>query len=248
MKKFNNSKYDPLPKKSKKPIILSFNYAVDGILYCFKNERNFRFHIFSSIILVLLCLFFDISKVEMAIICCTAAFVVFSEMINTAVEKVVDLIYTRYDSNAKIAKDVAAGAVLVSAFNAIFVGYFIFYNRILPLSDNLIIKIKKSPLHLTFISFILVFLIIIILKSIFLKHNTTYLQGGTVSGHAAIAFCAATIITLMSGETLVAILAYLIAFLVAQSRLEGKIHTISELIFGALTGTGIAALLFKFMS
>lgn len=237
--------------KSKKKIgknpnmIVSFSYAVDGILHAFRNEKNFRFHIFMTIVVLLVSLLFDFSRVEMALLSITVAFVIFAEIINTAIENIVDLIYEKYNPFAKIAKDVAAGAVLVSAFNAIFVAYFLFFDRLIPLHHNVIFKLQNSPVHLTFIALVLVILVTIIVKSIFYKEGKNYLQGGRLSGHSALAFCAAMIISFLASSPLITALSMFLAFLVAESRIEGKIHTLSEVIIGGLTGIAIAILIFQ---
>ncbi len=225
--------------------ITSFQYAMDGIIHSFKSERNFRTDILMTILVLLASLMFDLSRVEMACLCITITFILMAEMINTAIEAVVDLICDKYDNNAKIAKDVGAGAVLLAAFNSIFVGYFLFYDRIVPLTHTVVIKLQNSPTHLTFIALILVVLITLVLKSFIYQNKWTYLQGGSVSGHSSVSFCAATIIALLANNTLVTILSLFIAFLVAESRVEGKIHTLSQVIVGAIIGILTAILIFR---
>ena len=132
----------------------SFNYAVEGIIYAFRNEVNFRVHMISAILVLAGSLFFDLSKVEMVCLCITVSFVIICELINTAIESVVNLLYKKYDKEAKIAKDVGAGAVLVAAFNSLLVGYLIFFDRISKFSVNVATKIQNSTEHLTFIAII----------------------------------------------------------------------------------------------
>ena len=120
-----------------------------------------------------------------------------------------------------------------------------FYDRIVPLSHTAVIKLQNSPTHLTFIALILVVVITLVLKSFIYQNKWTYLQGGSVSGHASVSFCSATIIALLANNTLVTILSYFIAFLVAESRVEGKIHTLNQVIVGGIIGTLVAILLFK---
>ena len=230
-----------------KNIIESFNHAIDGLIYSFKNENNFKSHIVMAILVAFLSLFFDMSRLEMAILCITISLVIFAELINTALEKVVDLVYEYYEPRAKIAKDVGAGAVLLTSLNSLFVGYFIFYERIINVSNNAIIKIQKSPVHLTFIALVIVVLVTLILKSVFYKGRGTHVQGGTVSGHSSVAFCLATIISFLSMKSIIGILAYILAFLVAESRVEGKIHSLSEVIVGGVIGILIAVIIFQLM-
>lgn len=109
----------------------SFRYALEGISYCIKTQRNILIQLCFAILAICLGVFLKISKIEWAIILFTIMFVIFAEMLNTAVESVVDLITEEYNEKAKIAKDVAAGAVLISAINAICMGLIIFLDKII---------------------------------------------------------------------------------------------------------------------
>lgn len=109
----------------------SFKYAVSGIIYCIKTQRNILIQLFFAIIAICLGIFLKISKFEWAIIIFTIMFVIFAEMLNTAVETVVDLVTEEFNAKAKIAKDVAAGAVLISAINAICMGLIIFLDKLI---------------------------------------------------------------------------------------------------------------------
>ena len=107
-------------------LLLSFRYAWAGVCYAFTTQRNFRIHTFVGIFAVSLGAFLRIDAVEMAVITMTCAIVMVLELINTAIESVVDLtVKQSYHELAKIAKDCAAGAVLVSAIAAVAVAGFI---------------------------------------------------------------------------------------------------------------------------
>ena len=107
-------------------LLLSFRYAWAGVCYAFTTQRNFRIHTFVGIFAVSLGAFLRIDAVEMAVITMTCAIVMVLELINTAIESVVDLtVKQSYHELAKIAKDCAAGAVLVSAVAAVAVAAFI---------------------------------------------------------------------------------------------------------------------------
>lgn len=108
----------------------SFKYAVSGIIYGIKTQRNIIIQLVFAVIAIVLGVFFKISRIEWAIIIFTISFVIFAEMINTAIESAVDLVTEEYSDKAKIAKDVAAGAVLISAINAICMGLIIFSDKI----------------------------------------------------------------------------------------------------------------------
>lgn len=231
-------------KKSKvSEIINSFNYAVEGIIYTLQKERNMKIHFLIAFTVLLFSLFFNFTRIEFLMLFFTISLVMITEMINTAIEKVVDLYTGEYHPLAKIAKDVAAGAVLIASINAIIVAYLLFFDRVNPIASMLIDKIKNSPIHLTFISLLLVIILTVYIKT--KSYTGTPFLGGIVSGHAAVGFTIATSITFLTKDVLVTTLSYLIALLVAESRVELKIHSIKEVILGAILGTFITILVFQ---
>lgn len=233
--KKNNSKISRL--------INSFNYAVDGIIYSLKKEKNMKIHFFIAFIVLLSSLFFNFNRIEFLMLFFTISLVIITEMVNTAIEKIVDLYTDKYHPLAKISKDVAAGAVLIAALNALVVAYLLFFDRVNPIAYILINKIANSPIHLTAISLLLVIILTIYAKT--KSYTGTPFFGGIVSGHAAVGFTIATSITFLTKDALVTTLSYLIALLVAESRVELKIHSVREVIFGALMGTIITILVFQ---
>ncbi|MDI3534421.1 MAG: diacylglycerol kinase [Thermosediminibacterales bacterium] len=114
-------------------LIESFYYAASGIMYVMKTQKNMRIHFFIAVLVILLSLLLDISKTEMMILVFAISLVVVAEMINTAVEKTIDLYTKDYHPLAKTAKNVAAGAVLIAALNSLVVAYFVFLNRVIAL-------------------------------------------------------------------------------------------------------------------
>ena len=124
-------------------LIKTFNYAIDGIIYTLKSQRNMKIHYAIAILVLFLTLFLNLSRIEIIAVFFSISLVILSEMFNTAIEKTVDLVTTEYSPLAKIAKDVAAGAVLVSALNSIMVAYLVFFDRLNPSTLSLLIKIKN---------------------------------------------------------------------------------------------------------
>lgn len=103
-------------------LFVSFRYAWTGISYAFRTQRNFRVHITVGLLTIGLSIFLHLSRVEIAIIGLTIGSVLTMELLNTALESVVDLtVRQTYHELAKIAKDCAAGAVLIAAFAAVLV-------------------------------------------------------------------------------------------------------------------------------
>lgn len=229
----------------KRTIIDSFNYAVSGIITSLKTEKNMKVHYIIAIVIIISSLFFDFTRIEFLLLLFSISLVVITEMINTALERVVDLITEDFHPLARIVKDVAAGAVLIAAINSIIVGYLLFFDRLNSLTDLLLFKIRRSPIHLTFVALLVVILITIGLKAKFFKGRGTHFQGGAVSGHAAVAFCVATIVAFLAQNMLVTTMTYGLALLVGESRIEGKIHSFIEVMLGSILGLLVGILVFQ---
>ena len=108
------------------PHTISVKHALAGLKYCLKTQPNFRFHLFTTLLVLLSAAFLQLSLFEFTILIFTISFVLIAEMVNTSLESITDLITTDYKLQAKIAKDVSAGMVLLSAFMSIIVGLLIF--------------------------------------------------------------------------------------------------------------------------
>jgi diacylglycerol kinase len=106
-------------------LLASFTYAASGIYFCLRTQRNMRIHVVAGFSAMALGLWLRVPLVNLAIVAVVSSLVVTMEMLNTAIENAVDLYTHRRHPLAKIAKDVAAAAVLVSAINAVLVGVMI---------------------------------------------------------------------------------------------------------------------------
>nr|WP_245927408.1 diacylglycerol kinase family protein [Aphanothece hegewaldii] len=115
-------------------LLVSFQYAWAGVRYAFATQRNFRIHTFIGICAISLAIGLKISAVGISIITLTSALVMVLELLNTALESIVDLtVGQTYHDLAKVAKDCAAGAVLISALAAILVASFLILPPLLTL-------------------------------------------------------------------------------------------------------------------
>jgi diacylglycerol kinase (ATP) len=197
----------------------------------------------SSLLVLTACFFYDLKKLEILILTITITMVIVAEMFNTAIECTIDVAANYYHPLAKIAKNTAAGAVLITAINAVVVGYIIFWDRLNQFSFIVIRKIKQSDPYMIFLILIIVLISTLVIKAVF--GEGTPLRGGMPSGHSAIAFCLATTIALISQDPLEILLSYLLAVIVAQSRVDSRIHSILEVLAGAVFGTLLTILLFK---
>ena len=159
--------------KPRQNIIKAFNAAIEGVIYTFKHERNMKIHYIIAIVVLLISLFLDLDRVEMMILLLSISLVIVSEMFNTAVENAVDLITNEIHPLAKIAKDVAAGGVLIASLNAVAVGYLIFYDKFMHLSQSVIVSIRKSDPHVTLICIVLVLISVVVVKSTYFYRNAS---------------------------------------------------------------------------
>jgi diacylglycerol kinase (ATP) len=169
-----------------------------------------------------------------------------AEMINTAVELIVDIVVEmNFHPLAKIIKDVLAGTVLVTAINAAIVGYLLFSAKMPFTIEDGITRLGQSPWHLTFISIIVVMTLTIFGKAFL--HSGTPMQGGMPSGHSAIAFAMWTVIAFLTRNAIVILMAFAMAFLIARHRIKDSIHTIWEVIAGAILGILATSLIFQLL-
>lgn len=119
--------------KRARTLVESFVYAISGILYVFKTQRNIKIHFIMAMMVFMLSWLLELNTLELLVVTITITLVMTTEMINTAVETVVDMYTREYHPLAEVAKNVAAGAVLISAINAIIVGYLVFYKKLVVL-------------------------------------------------------------------------------------------------------------------
>lgn len=225
----------------------SFTFAFEGIVHVLRTQRNMKIHFAAALLVLAASLFFDLSRIELIALLLTISFVLVMEMLNTAVEAAIDTFGTAFDPMAKIAKDVAAGAVLISAVNALAVAYLIFYDRIEEPGRIRISQVRQTPWHLSVIALVLVILLAIVLKAVL--HRGTPFRGGMPSGHSAVAFAGWTAITYIAAPMehgiLISILGFIMAFLVAQSRVESGVHSVLEVFLGGILGILVTTVLFQ---
>jgi len=226
-------------------LVESFNSAIEGFIYVFRTQRNMRLHFIIGLGALLMGLFLNFSYLELIILCLTIAFVLFAEMFNTALEHTIDIVKEDFHPLARIVKDVSAGAVLLSAIAAIIVGYTLFATRFgVRLEDN-IMKIQQSSWHITFIILIVILALVVLSK--ILLHSGTPLRGGMPSGHSAIAFSIWTILSLLYPKSIVVFLVFILAFLVARSRVRDNVHSFLEVFSGSALGILVTLLIFQLL-
>lgn len=220
----------------------SANNAIEGILHAAKTQRHLRYHFYSAVAVLVLSYILGVERTDFLIISIAVILVLLAEMINTAIEYVVDMISPEHSEKARITKDVAAGAVLITAFGAAVLGYIILFPYFSRAFEQGIDIAKHSKEEITLIAVILVLIIVVVLKAYSGKGHP--LRGGMPSGHSAIAFSAWVAVTYITESFIASLLSFLLSVLIAQSRIAVKAHTPLEVIAGAILGAGITIVLF----
>jgi len=116
----------PKDDHSPQALLKSFKYAGEGILTAIKSGRNLKVHLLATVAVVWLSLWLQITRLEYLVLLLTIGSVICLEIINSAIEEAVDLVTLERHPRAKNAKDMAAGAVLIATFIAVFIGIMIF--------------------------------------------------------------------------------------------------------------------------
>ena len=229
-------------------VIESFNFAIEGVIHVLRTQRNMRLHFAAAIAVIVVAVAVGASKIELSVLLISIAFVLVAEMINTAVEGAIDAATTSFDPMAKLAKDIAAGAVLIASVNAVAVGYLVFAGKAADKTADVLDRVRSAPAQITLVALVLTVIIVIGTKA--WTGRGTPLRGGLPSGHAAIAFAgwmAATYIVTDSHRFVVSALTFIMALLVAQTRVESGVHSALEVAYGGALGAFVTLAVFQLL-
>jgi diacylglycerol kinase (ATP) len=171
-----------LTHRRARTLIDSFNFAVEGIIHVLRTQRNMRIHFLAGVTVLVSGIAIGVSKLELIALLLAIAFVFITEMINSALEQAIDVSTTSFDPLAKLAKDIAAGAVLIATINAIAIGYLVFSGEIADRSSRLLESLRDAPAQLTLIALVVTVIAVIAAKAYTGRGRP--LRGGLPSGHA----------------------------------------------------------------
>ncbi|MBF0456279.1 MAG: diacylglycerol kinase [Nitrospirae bacterium] len=228
---------------SLKKWIDSANNAIEGILTAAKNECHVRYHLYAAAVVLLFSYASGVSADEFLIISILTIFVITTELLNTAIETVVDIVSPQVSEHARVAKDVAAGAVLISAVGSAVIGYIILFPYLVSFFKRGLSITSHGGNEVAVLSVIIVLILVVLIKSLTASEGRP-LRGGMPSGHAAVSFSVWVSITVITQNLVVSVLSFIGAAAIANSRVESKIHTVWEVIAGALLGIIATYLLF----
>lgn len=221
----------------------SANYAIEGILHASKTERHLRYHFYIAGAVLLISYILGLTKTEFLIIALAVIAVLLSEMLNTALEVVVNLISPEMTEKARIVKDISAGGVLITAGGSVLIGYTVLFPYVRQIFERGLYIAKHAPEEIAVISIVLVLIVVVLLKSYSEKGHP--LSGGLPSGHSAIAFSIWVSVTYITESFIISLLSLILAIATAQGRVTTRVHSAWEVILGGLIGAGISFLLFR---
>jgi diacylglycerol kinase (ATP) len=232
---------------SRQSIFDSFNNATEGVIHALRTQRNLWIHFTIAAGVLVAAVAFGVSKIELMVLLVAITFVLVAELVNTAIEAAVDVASTSFDPMAKLAKDIAAGAVLIATLNAVAVGYLVFSGEAADRSSRFLDRLSDARAELTLVALALTVILVIAVKA--WTGRGTPLRGGLPSGHAAVAFAGWMAATLVLDDTshrfLISSLTFIMALLVAQTRVETGVHSTTEVASGAALGALTTLFLFQ---
>jgi diacylglycerol kinase (ATP) len=238
------------PSPGRAPSLIdSFNYAFEGIIHVLRTQRNLRIHFAIAIGVIAAAAALGVERIELIALLLAIAFVLVAEMVNSAIEGAIDVSTTSFDPNAKLAKDIAAGAVLIASITALAVGYLVCAHAAAHRTARVLDRVRDAPAEITLAALVLVILIVIATKA--WTGSGTPLRGGLPSGHAALAFAgwmAATYVITDRHRFLISSITFIMALLVAQTRVEAGIHSALEVLYGGALGALVTLVVFQVLS
>jgi diacylglycerol kinase (ATP) len=233
--------------RRRQSIFDSFNNATEGVIHALRTQRNLWVHFAIAAGVLVAAVAFGVSKIELMVLLVAITFVLVAELVNTAIEAAVDVASTSFDPMAKLAKDIAAGAVLIATLNAVAVGYLVFSGEVADRSSRFLDRLSDARAELTLVALAITVILVIAVKA--WTGRGTPLRGGLPSGHAAVAFAGWMATTLVLDDSahrfLISSLTFIMALLVAQTRVETGVHSATEVASGAALGALTTLFLFQ---
>jgi len=221
--------------------------AVDGLLHVLQQDWHMRLICLVGAVMMLVSAILRVTRVDVLLLLVSIAIVVLAETINRGIELVIDLVSPSYHPMAKMAKDVGGAAVLVAAImgSVIALGVFVNTDTLRALQG---IPTRPAPhfLHIGLVGVVTV-VVAIILGKIWGRHGTLT-RGGLVSAHSALAFFCFVSIWFLTPDVIIRSLAFVLALLVAQSRVDAGIHTVREVVIGTVVALVVGFTLYGILA
>lgn len=232
-------------KHKNKTFFSATRNALNGIIHAFKTEKNLRIDYLIGTLVLITSLFFDFSKTELICLFITIGFVIFAEMINSTVEYIVNLITTEYNLNAKAAKDIAAGGVLIASTISVIVAYLLFVDKIKFASTRLIAEILSSKMHMLVTILFIVVILIVILKGLLSKTKDQEYVKSFPSARVTISFSLATYLFVITRSLLVGGVSFILSVIISSLKRENDKTTILQIFLSALLGILLVLIIYQ---
>lgn len=243
----NNEEREENLKKLKnvknKNFVTALHHSVDGIIKAFKTERNLRIDYFCAVCVLLAGVVLGLSKTEFVCLCLTVGFVIFSEMMNSVAEYIVDLVTDKYDDRAKAAKDIAAGGVLISSSISVIVAYFLFADKLQNATTSVLNAIISSNTNILFTIIFMIVVLVIILKGLF-GRGEEYAHSGP-SLKIALAFGLTTYACIITRSFLVGIVCGILSLMIFGMKVTHTKASKINMIYSALLGIIIVLFVYQ---
>lgn len=234
---------EKLKNVKNKNFITALHHSVDGIIKAFKTERNLRIDYFCAVCVLLAGIVLGLNKTEFVCLCLTVGFVIFSEMINSVAEYIVDLVTDKYDDRAKAAKDIAAGGVLISSSISVIVAYFLFADKLQNATTSVLNAIISSNTNILFTIIFMIVVLVIILKGLF-GRGEEYAHSGP-SLKIALAFGLTTYACIITRSFLVGIVCGILSLMIFGMKVTHTKARKINMIYSALLGIIIVLFVYK---
>ena len=226
-----------------KNFFTALGHSIDGVIRAFKSERNLRIDYFIAICVLVASLILGFNRVEFVCLCLTIGFVIFSEMMNSVAEYIVDLVTDKYDDRAKAAKDIASGGVLISSTLAIVVAYFLFADKLQNATTEILSTILASNSHILFTIIFVVTVLVVILKGFF-GRGDDYSHTGP-SGKIALAFALTTYSCIITRSLIVTFVCGVLSTMVFILKFSNSKARLSNMIFSAFLGALLVLIIYQ---
>ena len=227
----------PLPGKSRN-LLDSVQFALDGIVYAVRHERNVKIHFVAAVVVLVACLILPLDPLGVLMVLGATSLVLVAELINTAIESVVNMTIQGHHPLARIAKDVAAAAVLVSAFFSLGVAWQILIPALSAvyweLQDSGWSRLAGDPVPLLCFGVILLTLGVVVVLAV--SHRGPFPPSRLVLGHAALALGVSAAVLSVTREPLASLLAIPFAAMVSRRHVHTGIHGWPQVLGGATLG------------
>lgn len=234
---------EKLKNVKNKNFITALHHSVDGIIKAFKTERNLRIDYFCAVCVLLAGIVLGLNKTEFVCLCLTVGFVIFSEMINSVAEYIVDLVTDKYDDRAKAAKDIAAGGVLISSSISVIVAYFLFADKLQNATTSVLNAIISSNTNILFTIIFMIVVLVIILKGLF-GRGEEYAHSGP-SLKIALAFGLTTYACIITRSFLVGIVCGILSLMIFCMKVTHTKARKINMIYSALLGIIIVLFVYQ---